>query len=83
MMSVRLVFIFCVIGLVACGCSKNLTCDEGPYTSAVRGPRIQAPGDLDNLEPLKEMPLPAASPQPPRPDASPCLDQPPVLATGE
>jgi len=79
MMLARLTFVFLLSGLAACGGSKDLTCDEGPYKSAVRAPRVQSPADLDTLEPLREMPLPEASPQTPRPEGSPCLDRPPVI----
>ena len=78
MMLARLIFLVLLSGLAACGGSKDLTCDESPYKSAVRAPRVQAPADLDNLEPLREMPLPEASPQKPRPEGSPCLDRPPM-----
>jgi uncharacterized lipoprotein len=78
-MLARLTLIACLIGLAACGGSNDLTCDEGPYQSAVRGPKVQVPDDLDNLEPLREMPLPEASPRAERPEGAPCLDQPPVV----
>ncbi len=78
MMLARLIFIVLLSGFAACGGSKDLTCDEGPYQSAVRGPRVQSPADLDSLEPLREMPLPEASPQPPRPEGAPCLDRAPT-----
>jgi len=78
MMLARLVFFILITSLAACG-SGNQKCDEGPYQTAVLAPRVQAPEDLDNLEPLREMPLPAASPQAPRPEGSPCLDKPPVV----
>ncbi len=81
MMLVRMMFITLVSGLAACG-GDDLTCDEGPYQTAVRAQRVQAPSDLDSLEQLKEMPLPAASPRAPRPEGSPCLENPPTLSTG-
>jgi hypothetical protein len=80
MMLARLIFIVLLSGLGACGGSKDLTCDdESPYQSAVRAPRVQSPADLDSLEPFREMPLPEASPQPPRPEGSPCIDRPPTI----
>jgi len=79
MMLVRLILIAAVAGLAACGGSKNLTCDEGPYQEAVGAPRIQVPEGLDSLEPLREIPLPDASPRPDRPEGAPCLDRPPVV----
>lgn len=81
MMLARLVFIALIAGLAACGGSADLTCDEGVYKSAVRGPRVQAPDDLDALEPLREMPLPEASPQPEREEGLPCIDMPPAIGS--
>jgi len=81
MMLVRLLLIAAVAGLSACGGSKELTCDEGPYRDAVNAPRIQVPEDLDSLEPLREIPLPEASPRPDRPEGSPCLDRPPTAGS--
>jgi len=78
---VRIILIACVVGLAACGGNKNLVCDEGPYQSAVRAPRVQAPEGLDSLEPLREMPLPEPSPRPDRPEDAPCLDSPPSVST--
>ena len=77
---VRIILIACVAGLTACGGKNNLTCDEGPYQSSVRAPRVQVPEDLDSLDTLREMPLPEPSPRPDRPEGSPCLDRPPVVA---
>jgi len=81
MMLARLIFIALVSGLVACG-GDDMVCDEGPYQSAVRAQRVQSPADLDSLEQLREMPLPTASPREPRPEGSPCLENPPTLGTG-
>jgi uncharacterized lipoprotein len=84
MMLARLMLFVLIVGLAACGGSKELTCDtEAAYLSAVRAPRVQAPEDLDDLEELREMPLPQASPQAPRPTDSKCLDAPPItISTG-
>jgi hypothetical protein len=79
MMLVRLILIAGVTGLAACGGSKDLVCDTGPYQEAVAAPRIQVPEGLDSLEPLREIPLPEASPRPDRPEESPCLDRPPTV----
>lgn len=76
MMLARLMFVVLLTGLAACG-PGNQTCDEGPYQEAVMADRIQTPEDLNNLDRLREMPLPAASPRAPRPEGSPCLDKPP------
>jgi hypothetical protein len=65
-------------GLSACGGEVQLTCDEPQrYQQSVDHRKLQAPEDLDALEPVREMPLPKASPRPERPPGSPCLDLPP------
>lgn len=77
MMLARMLLI-AVLGMIAaCGGSKALTCDEGPYQAAVHAPRVQSPEGLDSLDQLDEMPLPAASPQAPWPADGPCLEHPP------
>jgi uncharacterized lipoprotein len=84
MMLARLTCIVLATGLSACGGSNEFTCDdEAPYLSAVRAPRVQAPEDLDNLEQLREMPIPQASPQAPRPTDSRCLDFPPLTISSD
>ena len=66
--------------LSACGGSKDLTCDdEEVYQSAQSAPHLRVPEGLNNLDPLKEVPLPDASPREPRPAGSVCLERPPVL----
>jgi hypothetical protein len=78
------VSLFVLMGLSACGGEINLSCaDPEPYQEAVQGERVKAPDDLDDLEPLREMPLPEASPAPPRPPGSPCIDRPPSILSGE
>jgi len=79
MTPVRISFLAFVASLAACGGTPDLTCEEGNYKSAVRAPRVQAPEDLDNLRPTREMPLPTASPRDARPGGSPCLDMPPPV----
>lgn len=70
-------------GIVACGGNETRTCDEvRSYQLAAEGKRIETPADLDPLNPLNEMPLPEASPRPPRPAGSPCIDLPPSVLTG-
>jgi hypothetical protein len=69
--------------LAACGGTPELSCDEvQSYQLAVEGKRIETPEDLDGLNELREMPLPEASPRPPRPEGSPCLDLPPSILSG-
>lgn len=76
----RTALILLVSCLAACGGDKGtVKCDVGPYLAAARAPKVEAPDGLDNLDPLDEMPLPAASPQPPRPDDGTCLEQPPQI----
>ena len=75
----RLTIIAALCVTAACGESKMLECDSGPYLTAVRAPKVQAPEGLDNLDPIDEMPLPAASPQQPRPADGPCLEHPPQI----
>jgi hypothetical protein len=77
MMLARLLLIAVLGAIAACGDSKDLICDEGPYQAAVRAPRVQSPEGLDSLDPLNEVPLPAASPRAPRPAEGPCLENPP------
>lgn len=71
------------LGLSACGKDVDLTCDDvQTYQLAVAGKRVEVPDDLDPLDPLKEVPLPKASPQPPRPPGSACIDRPPGVKLG-
>ena len=76
---VKLLFSLALLAsLVACGGSEDITCnDPSPYQLAMPGKRVTAPDGLDNLETIKEMPLPEASPSKPRSADSPCLDRPP------
>ncbi len=75
----RLLLLACVASLTACGSNPEFECEEGTYMDAVRSPRVNAPEGLDDLDRLKEMPIPAASPQPPREDDGRCLDSPPTV----
>ena len=78
------VFALMLLGMAACGGPVELSCDEvATYQLAVEGTRVVAPSDLDNLEELREMPLPEASPQSPRPPGSPCIDMPPRVKIGD
>lgn len=66
------------VALAGCNTTIDRTCDEVRlYQLAMEGRRIETPEDLDELDELKEIPLPEASPRPPRPEGSPCLDLPP------
>ena len=62
------------------GCAQSLTCDDPqPYQAAIETNKVAAPEGLDGLEESREMRIPRASPQDPRPPGSPCLDLPPPL----
>ncbi len=71
-----------VVALNACG-AKNLTCDDVQhYQLSEEGKRVTAPEGLDDLDPLREMPLPEASPRAARPEGSECFDRPPAISLG-
>ena len=83
MILARLILLSAVAGLTACGGQSELECEEATvYLAAKQTPRVAAPDDLDNLDPLREMPLPEASPQQPRPAGSTCLEMPPAIIDG-
>jgi uncharacterized lipoprotein len=83
MILARLLLLSLVAGLTACGGQSELKCEDSTvYSAAKQTPRVTAPDDLDNLEALKEMPLPEASPRQPRPAGSPCIEKPPVIIEG-
>jgi uncharacterized lipoprotein len=76
----RLLFPLVGVLLIAgCGGDSMMTCDEGPYQSAVRAPRVVAPDGLDSLDPLDEVPLPEASPREEGTYEGPCLESPPQV----
>lgn len=66
--------------LAACGNDGPVKC-KGPtdYLEARPGQRIKAPEDLDNLNELREMPIPQISPQEERGEEGGCLDAPPEI----
>ena len=73
-------------GMYGCGGNtKDRSCDEPErYQAAVETDKVQVPEDLDNLDEFKQLPLPEASPRPPRAKGSPCLDLPPsILSDGQ
>ena len=83
MILARFVLMSLVAGLTACGGQAELKCEEASiYTVATQGPRIKAPDDLDDLDALKEMPLPEASPRKPRAADAGCLQKPPSIIDG-
>lgn len=86
MRTTHLIVMLAALGaLSACGGTKDRSCDDvRRYQLANAGKRIETPEDLDDLSEQKEVPLPEASPRPPREAGSPCLDLPPrVLNVGE
>ena len=84
-MSRYLILVLPVTALLLSGCGGTIdvTCDEVQYYQAAKlGKRVEAPEGLDDLDPLREMPLPSASPREPRPEGSPCFDRPPEIQLG-
>ncbi len=79
MMPARLLLLACVASLTACVNNPEFECEDGDYKTAVRSPRVDTPEGLDDLDRLKEMPIPAASPRPPREDDGRCLEAPPTV----
>ncbi len=78
------VSLFVLMGLSACGGDPVRSCDDPElYQLAERHEKIETPDDLDDLEPLREIPLPEASPAPARPPGSPCIDLPPGVLSGD
>jgi hypothetical protein len=77
---VRLILIATALFLSACGGDGPVKCKGATtYVDARSAPRVRAPEDLDDLDELREMPVPEASPQAQRPAESGCLDSPPVI----
>jgi uncharacterized lipoprotein len=79
---IKLILLGSLVGmLAACGGSNDITCDDVQYYQlAEEGKRVEAPEDLDDLDPLREMALPEASPREPREAGSPCFDRPPGIS---
>ena len=76
-----------LVAVVASACSSKdefiRSCDdEQLYQRAEAHDKLRVPDDLDELDELREMPLPEAAPTEPRPPGSPCLDLPPAINTG-
>ncbi len=84
MISIRIaILVVLLAGLGGCG-GVDLTCDDvRDYQLAEESPRIEAPDGLNDLDPLKEAPLPDASPRQDREPGSPCIDRPPEVTIGE
>ena len=61
----RFMVVSAALGLGACGGSVDVTCDEVEiYQLAEKRPKVVSPDGLDSLDPLRELPLPEASPRP-------------------
>ena len=79
----QLMLVAALFFVSGCRGGSDLKCDdEGEYQRATRAPRIQVPEDLDNLDALKEMPVPEASPQRERLNEGACLESPPIVTGG-
>lgn len=69
--------------LAGCGGNKDLTrtCDERQlYQEAEAHEKLKVPEDLDELDELKEIPLPEAAPAADRDEPeTPCLELPPGI----
>ncbi len=79
MSGLRLLIAAAAFVVSGCGGDTLMTCDEGPYQTAVRAPKVVAPEGLDNLDPMQEVPLPAASPREEGGYDGPCLESPPQV----
>ena len=88
-MARRLPALTCLATILAvtagCGGTPDKSCDEPQrYQAAVEAEPVVTPEDLDQLDEFKQLPLPKASPRPPRPKGAPCLDLPPsILGEGQ
>ena len=73
------------LALTACGGrdTKEVDCEKNlKYQNRVAGKRVVAPEGLDQLDPLKEMPIPSADPGAPQPVPGKCDDMPPIIPVG-
>ena len=71
--------------LAACGGNeeREVNCEANlVYQNRVEYDRVVAPDDLDQLNPLAEMPVPRADPNAPKMPEGVCNDRPPRLSTG-
>jgi uncharacterized lipoprotein len=82
MMTMRFVVVLLAASLGACG-GTEVACDKVQvYQRAELTPKVEAPEGMDQLDPNREMPMPQASPRPPREPGSPCVDRPPEIKIG-
>ncbi|MCI0517340.1 MAG: hypothetical protein L0Y45_05860 [Woeseiaceae bacterium] len=83
-MPISRIAVYFVVSAVLCGCGGNDTCTEPePYQASVEGRRIEVPEGLNALEEGRELKVPDASPAPPRPEGSPCLELPPSYSRSD
>ena len=71
------------LALGACGGNdtKEVDCEKNlKYQNRAIGKRVVAPEGLDQLDPLKEMPIPPADPNAPQPVPGKCDDMPPIIS---
>ena len=69
-----------LVGLSACRGGGEIKCKGSTdYMSAREALPVKAPDDLDNLDKLRELPVPEASPQTVEVQEGECLDSPPDL----
>ena len=77
-----LVIVFGLLGLAGCRGDAELKCDDGgAYLIAAETPRVAAPEDLDDLDAIREVPLPDASPRVNQGEGG-CLEAPPRADSG-
>lgn len=68
--------------LLLAACGGGQVCDEvRVYQEAQAGKHIESPDGLDPLPSDRELSVPKASPQAPKPPGT-CIDAPPTLRTG-
>jgi uncharacterized lipoprotein len=84
MMTVLKVALLSTIIVTLGACGGTPACQKPqPYQTSRVGKHVEAPEGLDSLEADRELTIPEPSPRPPRPADSPCLEDPPTLATEE
>ena len=83
MTTTRTIVLLLATLLGACG-GTDITCDDVQYYQrAELTPRVESPEGLDQLDPNREIPMPEASPRPPREPGMPCIDRPPEIKIGD
>lgn len=76
----NVLIVMALVLLAGCRGDAELKCEAGgAYLSAAETSRVTAPEDLDDLDRVREVPLPEVSPQAERPEGSGCLEAPPRI----